>query len=96
MNPESILGDVTRECISLVYEECRKEENKNRVKLILDTLTELIFADVQPYLYTILCILVTMFVINCFQFYYYTRLFFRFKNNFSNNNFPFVEMSSHL
>lgn len=75
MKVNSLVGDLTNEIIEFVYSQTRKKNNKKKIKYIIDTLTKLLFGDIQPYLYTILAMLFIMFIINCFQFYYYIRLF---------------------
>ena len=75
MKVNSLVGDLTNEIIDFVYLQTRKKNNKKKIKYIIDTLTKLLFSDIQPYLYTILAMLFIMFIINCFQFYYYIRLF---------------------
>lgn len=75
MKVNSLVGDLTNEIIDFIYSQTRKKNNKKKIKYIIDTLTTLLFHDIQPYLYTILAMLFIMFIINCFQFYYYIRLF---------------------
>jgi hypothetical protein len=75
MKVNSLVGDLTNEIIDFIYSQTRKKNNKKKIKYIIDTLTKLLFGDIKPYLYTILAMLFIMFIINCFQFYYYIRLF---------------------
>lgn len=70
----SLVSDLTREIIDFIYSQTKKKNNKKKIKYIVDTLTKLLFGDIQPYLYTILAMLFIMFIINCFQFYYYIKL----------------------
>jgi hypothetical protein len=84
INP--LLGDLTREIIDYIYLHSKKRGNKRKVKYILDTLTSIAFGDVKPYLYTILAILILMFLMNCFNFYYYITLFAKSNPNFNMNN----------
>ena len=74
MKPNSIVGDLTDEIINFIYLQTNKKNNKRKIKCIIDRLTKLLFEDIRPYLYTILAMLFIMFIINCFQFYYYIRL----------------------
>lgn len=76
----SICGDVTREFIYYIYNQFKLKKNKRKIKYITETLTVMVFEHFKPYLYTILSLLVIMFIINIFQFYYYIKLFI------SNNN----------
>jgi hypothetical protein len=75
MRVNSLVGDLTNEIIDFIYSQTRKKNNKRKIKYIIDILTTLLFHDIQPYLYTILAMLFIMFIINCFQFYYYIKLF---------------------
>ena len=70
-----MVGDFTREIIDFIYSQTKKKNNKKKIKYIIDLLTKLLFEDIRPYLYTILAMLFIMFIINCFQFYYYIKLF---------------------
>lgn len=81
----TIVGDLTTETINLIFKECEKEKNKKRLALIINNITDIAFKNIQPYLYTIMAILILLFVINCFQFYYYIKLFIT-SNNFDNRN----------
>jgi hypothetical protein len=83
INP--ILGDLTQEIIDYVYLQSRRKRNKKKIKYILDTLTTIAFGDVKPYLYTILAILILMFLMNCFNFYYYIKLFVKSNPNININ-----------
>lgn len=78
-----MLGDVTRECINLIYDECNKKQNKKKIQYTINCLTEILLCNIRPYLYTILAILLTMFFMNCFQFYYYIRMFLKTKTSVS-------------
>jgi hypothetical protein len=69
----SIVGDITSEIIHLAYQQTRKNKNKRKIKYIIDILTNLLFEDIKPYAITILGILILMFVMNCFQFYWYMK-----------------------
>jgi hypothetical protein len=69
----SIVGNMTSEIIDLVYRQTRKNKNKKKIKYIVDILTNFLFEDIKPYTITILGILILMFVMNCFQFYWYMK-----------------------
>lgn len=71
----SMFGDVTKELIDYLYIQLKKKNNKRKLKIIIDTLTDLVFNDIKPYLYTILSILILMFIMNLVQFYYYVKIF---------------------
>lgn len=68
INP--ILGNITNELIEYVYRQTIKRKNAKKLKYIINILSDLAFSDLKPYLYTILAILILMFLMNCFNFYY--------------------------
>ena len=72
---KSVVQDLTSETIGLIYKECSKEKNKHKIQNILNNIIEYTFENIKPYLYTIMAILILLFLINTFQFYYYIKLF---------------------
>lgn len=80
---KSILGDLTSETINFIYKECEKTQNKKRLATIINNITSIAFESITPYLYTIMAILILLFLINCFQFYYYIKLIVLTNNNSS-------------
>jgi hypothetical protein len=72
---KSIIGDLTTETISLIFRECEKDKNKRRLSNIINNIINIAFENIKPYLYTIMAILILLFIMNCFQFYYYIKLF---------------------
>lgn len=83
MRINSLFGDLTHEIIEFIYNQTKKKSNKRKIKYVVDSLTTIVFSDVKPYLYTILAILILMFLMNCFSFYYYIRLFAKSNPNFN-------------
>jgi hypothetical protein len=81
MPVNNLVGDLTRETINFVYTETKRRRNKKKIQYVIKYITSILFAEtsIKPYLYTILSILILGFVMNCFQFYYYIKLFL--KNN---------------
>jgi hypothetical protein len=75
----SIIGDVTRETLSLMYKEARKTKNQQKIKVIFDIVGNIAMKRIQPYFYAIMAILVLLFLMNCFQFFYYIRAIMRYK-----------------
>ena len=71
----SIVGDITRELIDFIYTQIKRKKNKQKLEYIISNITNIIFENIQPYLYTILGVLIIMFLMNLFQFYYYIKLF---------------------
>jgi Na+/pantothenate symporter len=82
----SLVGDVTSEIIEYIYLQAQKKKNKRKLKYIYDTVISILFSDLKPYLYTILAILILMFIMNCFSFYYYIRLFIESNPNININD----------
>ena len=70
-----LFSDITNELIDFIYSHVKKPKNKRKIKYVLDTCTNIIFSNIQVYFYSIMIILILIFCMNCFQFYYYIRLF---------------------
>jgi uncharacterized membrane protein len=87
MTIDSLFSGITKEIIDYIYKESHKRKNKVKLKYIINTFTEIAFKDVKPYLYTILIILILMFLTNCWTFYYYIKLFYSITNLPKNMNF---------
>ena len=82
----SIVGNITSELINYIYLQTKKKKNKHKLKYIYDTLIDILFMDLKPYLYTILAILILMFIMNCINFYYYIKLFIESHPNIKISN----------
>jgi uncharacterized membrane protein (DUF373 family) len=78
---KSIITDLTKDTVNLILNECQKDENKQRLKSITNDILKVALNLVQPYLYTIIAILILLFIMNCFQFYYYIKLFISTREN---------------
>ena len=77
---DSIVSDVTRESIDLIYKELKKKHNKKKLSYIFNYISNLAINSIKPYMYTIMAILIVIFLMNCFQFYYYIKLNTNFKS----------------
>jgi hypothetical protein len=71
---KSVLGDLTSETIGIIFKECEKEKNKRRIETIINNIITIALDNIKPYLYTIMAILILMFLINFVQFYYYVKV----------------------
>lgn len=71
----SLLSEITKQTIDFVYKETKRKKNQKRLRYIMNILVGNIISQIQPYIYTIVGILLIMFVMNCFQFFYYTKMF---------------------
>jgi hypothetical protein len=77
---DSIFGDVTKQALSLLYKETRSKKNQKKITYVIDTLVSIAIQRIQPYLYAIMAVLVIIFLMNCFQFFYYVKLFLYITN----------------
>lgn len=69
-----MIEDLTTETINFIYKEFEKKDNKKHIKKIINHVTTIAFEYIKPYLYTIMAILIILFIMNLFQFYYYIKL----------------------
>lgn len=69
----ALLGSFTNETLSLLYKEARREKNQKRISFIINTLLDIAIRRIQPYMYAIMAVLVVLFLMNCFQFFYYIK-----------------------
>ena len=69
-----MIEDLTTETINFLYKEFDKSNNKKQINKIINHITTIAFEYIKPYLYTIMAILITLFIMNCLQFYYYIKL----------------------
>ncbi len=89
---DSLIGDVTNETLSYMFKQIKRKRNQKRIAYIVDFIMGLAIKRIQPYMYAIMAILIVLFAMNCFQFYYYIRLFIDSKNQ--NTVIPIPDMSS--
>lgn len=79
---QSIIGSITNETLSFLYKEMRRKQNQKRIAFILNTLIDIAIKRIQPYMYAIMGVLVVLFIMNCFQFFYYIRLTKQYAGHF--------------
>jgi hypothetical protein len=70
----SLLSNITSETIDILYKEAHRKKNKKKLRYIINTLVDILMESIQPYMYSIMALLVILFLMNCFQFFYYVRL----------------------
>lgn len=75
----SYFEDLTSETFTYILKQINRKENKKRLHSLIETFTQTAVQKIQPYMYAIMAILVLLFIMNCFQFYYYIR--FIIQNN---------------
>ena len=69
----SIVRNFTCELIDLIYIESKRKKNRRKLHKIINVLTSSALQNIQPYLILIVALLVILFLMNCFQFYYYMK-----------------------
>ena len=77
----TLVSDLTGEVLRYAYKEINRPNNRKRLAFIIDTVTNMAIGRIQPYLYAIMAILVIMFLLNCFQFYYYLKYIMLYHKN---------------
>lgn len=68
------INDILKNIINIIYTEIRKKKNKKKIDFILKKLEDSVMNRIKPYIYTIFGILIILFLVNCFQFFYYIKL----------------------
>lgn len=69
----TIFSDITKETLTIIYNESKKKQNKQKITYIINLLVSIALEKIQPYLYAIMAILIIMFLMNIFQFVYYIK-----------------------
>lgn len=69
----TMLSKFTSELIDLIYIESKKKRNKKKIDKIIYYITSCALENIQPYLILIISLLIILFLMNCFQFYYYIK-----------------------
>ena len=78
-----VISQLTKQFFKIIS----KKENSTKIQLVLHNLTSIILDKISPYLYTIMAILIIMFLMNCFQFYYYIKLYITTNNVLHSTSF---------
>jgi hypothetical protein len=71
---KSIFDDISKQIIDFSFKEFKKKKNREKIEYVINNITNYAFRSIKPYLYTIMILLITLFLINCAQFYYYIKL----------------------
>jgi len=77
----SIFKDATNETINLIYKETQKNKNKRKIEDIIIFLTKTALKPIFPYLLLIVALIIILFLMNCFQFFYYVKYIIQAKDN---------------
>ena len=78
---DNIFKGITNDCISVIYKEFNKKHNKQKITCIINDITNKVFDSIKPYFYSIMIVLILLFCMNCFNFYYYIKLFIKSNEN---------------
>lgn len=70
----TFISKATKDFFYYINKELEKEKNKKNIASITSYFSKIILERFSPYFYTLLCILLIMFVMNCVQFYYYLKI----------------------
>lgn len=70
----TFISKATKDFFYYINKELEKEKNKKNISTVTSYFSKLILERFTPYFYTLLCILIIMFVMNCVQFYYYLKI----------------------
>lgn len=70
---DNLFSNATKETINFIYKETQKQKNKKKIDYILNLLFKSALKPIQPYLILIVSILIVLFLMNCFQFFYYIK-----------------------
>jgi len=78
----TLFSDATHETINFIYKETQKQKNKKKLEDIITFLFKAALKPILPYLILIVSILILLFLMNCFQFFYYIKYVLNAKNTF--------------
>ena len=68
---KSVFDDISTQIIEYSFSEFTKKKNQKKIESIVNKISFYAFRNIKPYLYTIITLLIVIFIINCLQFYYY-------------------------
>lgn len=81
-------GDIFRELLGYGYHEFKKQRNRKKIRYFIDKLSIYIFDHFKIHFYTIIGVLVLMFIMNCIQFVFYVLHFQKIILYQPNTNVP--------
>lgn len=70
----TFISKFTKDFFKIISSELDKENNKKNITTIISYFSNIIIEKFSPYFYTIVIMLIIMFVMNCVQFYYYLKI----------------------
>jgi|LauGreSBDMM110SN_4_FD.fasta_scaffold470907_1 hypothetical protein len=78
------MNGIVSELMSSVLNCLTENDNYNKVQHVFSYFISIMMQKISPYLYSIMAILIIMFIMNCFQFYYYIKLMLHNNVNVAN------------
>jgi len=68
-----IFSDLASDAFNIIYKESKRKKNQKLINNIIDNIATLGIRRIQPYMYAIMALLILLFLMNCFQFWYYVK-----------------------
>lgn len=68
-----LYDEVVDSTVHFAYKYLSKQPNKRKIQKIVNVLTGFAFSQFEPYLYGIIAVITILFLMNCFQFYFYVQ-----------------------
>ena len=78
------MNGIVSELMSSVLNCLTENDNYNKAQHVFSYFISIMMEKISPYLYSIMAILIVMFIMNCFQFYYYIKLMLHNNVNVAN------------
>jgi cellulose synthase/poly-beta-1,6-N-acetylglucosamine synthase-like glycosyltransferase len=72
-NNNDIISDITNEIIHYISDIIYTPTNTKKLQQFLNYIIKYLFNHISIYLYTIIALLIIIFIMNCSQFYYIIR-----------------------
>lgn len=88
----SIIGDLTHDTVRLIYKEAQKKRNQKKIAYVINLVADMVTTQAQPYFYAIMAILILLFLMNCFQFFFYIK----YIRNLKDGGFPNLNLTSEI
>lgn len=66
---DSIIGDVSREFINLIYYQMKNKKTKKRINYIISSFLDEFLGKFYPFIYIFLIMIIALFIMNAIQFY---------------------------
>jgi len=88
---DSLFSNVTNDTINYIYKESLKQKNKKKLEHLIQFISKNALKPIQPYLILIISILIILFLMNCFQFFYYIKHILNNSNGNSNSNYEIIK-----